>query len=30
MSNTYMEHINNQTINGGHYKENKKREFAKF
>ena len=32
MSNTYMEHIYNQlqTINGVHYKENKKQEFAKF
>ena len=24
MSNTYMEHIDNQTINGVHYKENRK------
>ena len=29
MSDTYMQHINNQTINGVHYKENKKQEFAK-
>ena len=30
MSTTYMEHIDNQTINGVHYKENKKQEFVKF